>query len=145
MWGYWNNPEETAKVLRPDGLHTGDLARKDEEGFLYIVGRRSDMIKSGAHRISPKEIEEAILEMRGVGEAAVLGMPDEILGEAVYAVIEPVEGAILERKAVILHCRERLPAYKVPKKIVFVEKIPKTSSGKVRRQDLPDLIKVTQR
>lgn len=145
MSGYWNNPEESANVLRPDGLHTGDLARKDDEGYLFIVGRRSDMIKSGAHRISPKEIEEAILEMQGVGEAAVLGMPDEILGEVVYAAIVPVEGAILERKAVILHCRARLPAYKVPKKIVLVEKIPKTTSGKVRRQDLPDMVKVAQR
>ena len=144
MLEYWNNPEETAKVLRPDGLHTGDLARKDDEGYLYIVGRRSDMIKSGAHRISPKEIEEAILEMEGVEEAAVFGMPDEILGETVCAVIVPAEGASLERKEVILHCREILPAFKVPKKIVFVGKLPKTTTGKVRRQDLPETIKGAQ-
>ncbi len=140
MEGYWNNPSETEKVLRPDGLHTGDLARFDDEGYLYIVGRRSDMIKSGAHRISPKEIEEAILEHPGVAEAAVVGLPDEILGEAVHACVVLKEETKMDGRELLLHCRRSLPLFKVPKRIVFLESLPKTSSGKVNRPVLMEKI-----
>ena len=143
MAGYWNNPVETKKVLRQDGLHTGDIARQDDEGYLYIVGRRSDMIKSGAHRISPTEIEEAILEHPGVGEVAVIGIPDKTLGEAVQACIVPKGEAKLDVKEILVHCRLCLPAFKVPKRVVFVERLPKTSSGKVKRLELADILKGT--
>ena len=136
MAGYWNQPEETAKVLRKDGLHTGDLARTDEEGFLYIVGRKSEMIKSGAHRISPKEIEEVLLEIPKVHEVVVAGVEDEILGETIAAFIVPMEGSEPTEDEVLAHCRKNLPPYKVPKRVTFLAELPKTESGKVRRHEL---------
>ena len=87
MEGYWDDPEETAAVLDRHGYHTGDLGKRDEDGFLYVVGRTREMIKSGAHRISPKEIEETLMEHPQVHEAAVIGQPDEMLGEAIAAFI----------------------------------------------------------
>jgi acyl-CoA synthetase (AMP-forming)/AMP-acid ligase II len=136
MMGYWNQPEETSKVLKPDGLHTADLARTDEDGFLYIVSRRSDMIKSGAHRISPKEIEEIIAEHDSVVESAVIGVPDEILGEALKAVIVLKQSAKTTEKDIIKHCRMNLPSFKVPKIVEFAETLPKTSSGKIKKFQL---------
>jgi len=133
MSGYWHNPEETAKVLRNGKLFTGDIARMDDEGYLYMVGRRSDMIKSGAHRISPKEIEEVVLGLAEVHETAVIGMDDPILGQTVKAIIVLKEGQALDAKAVQLHCQARLASFKIPKEVQFVPELPKTNSGKVRR------------
>lgn len=133
MLGYWNNMEETAKVLQDGTLYTGDIAKKDQDGYLYIVGRRSDMMKSGANRISPKEIEEVILELSEVHEAAVVGVYDEILGEAIRAVIVLREGREMDAKKVQRHCQAKLASFKIPKEVVFVGELPKTSSGKVRR------------
>jgi acyl-CoA synthetase (AMP-forming)/AMP-acid ligase II len=133
MAGYWDSPEETAAVLRPEGLRTGDLARMDEDGFLYIVSRKSDMIKSGAHRISPKAIEEIIAEHEGVFESAAVGFPDEILGEAIALFVVPRDGAALTEADVLKHCRNNLPRYKVPQKIILASHLPKTPSGKIRR------------
>ena len=136
MSGYWNDPEKTAKVLRKEGLWTGDLAKIDEEGFLYIVSRKSDMIKSGAHRISPKEIEEIILEHGSVHEAAVVGIEDEILGEAIKACIVLKDGLVCTSRELLAHCHKQLPLYKVPQHIEFLKELPKTSSGKIRKIDL---------
>lgn len=131
--GYWGKPEETARILRDGGLHTGDFARADEEGFLYIIGRRTDMIKSGAHRISAKEIEEILLEIPQVGEAAVVGVEDEILGESIKAYVVVKEGETLSAQAVQAYCRKNLPLFKVPKAVEFLSEIPKTHSGKPRK------------
>ena len=136
MPGYWNNPEETRKVLNDGKLFTGDLARVDDEGYLYIISRRSDMIKSGAHRISPKEIEEIILEMPEVHEVAVLGIEDDILGEAIKAAIVLNDGLKMEVRKVQRHCSKKLASFKIPKEVVFVGELPKTSSGKVRKHML---------
>ncbi|MFH2003092.1 MAG: class I adenylate-forming enzyme family protein [Planctomycetota bacterium] len=136
MLGYWENPEETAKALREDGLHTGDLATLDSDGYFFIVSRKSDMIKSGAHRISPKEIEEVIMEDQRVHEVAVLGEPDPILGETIVAVVVPKPGAEIDARDISMLCKRELPPYKVPKKIEFSESLPKTASGKIRRNDL---------
>ena len=133
MVGYWNDPEQTSKVLKNGRLYTGDIGRKDEDGYLYIVGRRSDMIKSGAHRISPKEIEEAILEMPEVHEVGVVGVPDDILGEAIRAVIVLKEGYERDPKKVQRHCQTKLASFKIPKEVVFADELPKTSSGKIRK------------
>lgn len=133
MAGYWNNPEETARVLRGGWLHTGDLAKRDSEGFLYVVGRRSDMIKSGAHRISPQEIEDVILEMGDIHEVCVTGMHDEILGEIILACAVLKRGCSLDEKKVQQHCRSKLAAFKIPKAVFFVPELPKTASGKVQR------------
>jgi acyl-CoA synthetase (AMP-forming)/AMP-acid ligase II len=133
MAGYWNDPEETKKVLKEGRLYTGDLGRMDEDGFLYIVGRRSDIIKSGAHRISPKEIEEVIHEMDEVHEVSVVGAPDNILGESIRAVVVLKEGRALDVHQVQRHCQTKLALFKIPKEVLFVEALPKTSSGKVMR------------
>ena len=133
MLGYWENPAATAKVLRDGCLRTGDLGRLDEEGFLTLVGRSSDMIKTGAHRVSPLEIEEVVLELAGVAECAAVGVADPILGEVVRVCVVAAEGAGLEPRTVQAHCRNRLAVYKVPKEVVFVATLPKTASGKVRR------------
>lgn len=136
MIGYWNDPEGTATVLKQDGLHTGDMARRDEEGFLYVVGRKSEMIKSGAHRISPKEIEEVILEVPGVHEVAVVGEKDEILGESIVAFVVPIDGAVLADKEILSYCKGNLPTFKVPQKVRFSDRLPKTESGKVMKHKL---------
>lgn len=138
MAGYWKNPEETGRVLREGKLHTGDIAKMDSDGYLYMVGRRSDMIKSGAHRISPNEIEEVVLELIEVHEVAVVGVDDEILGESIAAVIILKDGFQIDVKQVQIHCRKKLASFKIPRHIIFVNELPKTSSGKVRRHQLKD-------
>jgi acyl-CoA synthetase (AMP-forming)/AMP-acid ligase II len=133
MLGYWENPTATAKVLRNGCLHTGDLGRLDEEGFLTLVGRSSDMIKTGAHRVSPLEVEAAVLLLGEVADCAVVGVPDEILGEVIAAHIVMREGAVLDARRVQAHCRDRLATYMIPKTVHFAESLPKTASGKVQR------------
>jgi len=138
MAGYWKRPEETAKVLRPEGLWTGDLARMDDEGYLFMISRKSDMIKSGSHRIAPKEIEEVILEHEAVYEAAVVGIDDEILGESIKACIVLKEGMDVASKDILRHCRKNLQAFKVPHQIVFYNQLPKTATGKISKGELRD-------
>lgn len=136
MKGYWGDPEGTALVLRSDGLHTGDMAWRDEEGYIHIVGRHSEIIKSGGHRIGAKEIEEAILELPAVDEVAVVGEEDEILGESIIAYIVPKEPGATDPQAIQRCCRERLPVYMVPRKVIFLGKLPKTVSGKIKKSEL---------
>ncbi len=133
MQGYWGDPELTRKVLENGWLKTGDLAHCDEDGYFYIDGRSADMIKTGANRISPKEIEEMILELDGVEEVVVIGVPDELLGQVIKAVIVPGPGSQLEIKQIRAYCGKHLAMYKVPKFIEFVTELPKTASGKVQR------------
>jgi long-chain acyl-CoA synthetase len=136
MKGYWGDPEGTARMLRSDGLHTGDLAWIDEEGYIYIVGRQSEIIKSGGHRIGAKEIEDAILELPAVHEAAVVGEEDEILGESITAYVVAKEWSAIDPQAIQRWCRERLPVYMVPREVVFMDELPKTISGKIRKNEL---------
>jgi acyl-CoA synthetase (AMP-forming)/AMP-acid ligase II len=143
MLGYWNQPEETAKVLKHDGLHTGDLARIDEDGFIYIVGRSSEMIKSGAHRISPKEIEVILAEHDAVMESAVIGIPDQILGESIKAIVVLRDGMKVTERDILIHCSRNLPAFKVPKVIEFVKSLPKTTSGKIQKHLLKEPARIT--
>jgi acyl-coenzyme A synthetase/AMP-(fatty) acid ligase len=112
------------------------MGRLDEDGFLYIVGRRSDMIKAGAHRVHPQDIEEAIVEIVGVQEAAVVGIDDDLLGQTIKAFVVATESSGITPMRVQAHCRERLASYKVPKSVEFVTSLPRTSSGKVRRREL---------
>lgn len=134
MAGYWNDPAATARVLRPEGLRTGDLARVDEEGYIYIVGRKSDMIKTGAYRINPMEIEEVLLQHAGVAEAAVVGMPEEIFSEVPVAFVVACDVSDPPAASeIVAHCRGRLPRYKMIRGVRFVDALPKTASGKIRR------------
>jgi len=145
MEGYWNAPEETAAVLDERGYHTGDLVRRDAEGFLYVVGRIREMIKSGAHRISPLEIENVLLQHPAIHEAAVLGHPDETLGETIgaYVVLDPGSDVVVE-EGILEWCRTHLAPYKVPHSLLILEELPHHSSGKIdklalkRRTQSPD-------
>jgi acyl-CoA synthetase (AMP-forming)/AMP-acid ligase II len=141
MMGYWKDPHATAQALEAGWLRTGDLGRWDAERYLYIHGRSVDMIKVGAFRVSPSEVEEALAAIEGVEEAAVTGIPDEMLGQAIKAVIIPRPGVQLEALAIKAHCREHLAAYKIPKVVEFAATLPRTSSGKVQRHKLIEGIK----
>ena len=135
MSGYWNDPEETQGVLDGHGYHTGDLAQLRPDGNLAIVGRKRDMIKSGAHRIAAKEIEDVILESPDVHEAAVVGAPDEILGEAIYAYVVPKSQQI-SAEALRVFLGERLPAHKLPAVINVRRHLPKNEAGKIMKETL---------
>jgi long-chain acyl-CoA synthetase len=141
MLGYWNNPAATAEVLRDGWLKTGDMGRIDEDGFLFIVGRRSDMIKAGAHRVHPQDIEDAIAELEGVEEAAAVGVDDETLGQTICVFVVPKAGVTLTPMQVQAHCRDRLANYKVPKRVEIVATLPRTANGKVRRAELAERVK----
>ena len=138
MKGYWGDPEATREVLKDDGLHTGDLARIDEDGYIFIAGRQSDMIKAGAFRIHPQEIEDVIIEMPGVVECAVTGIPDEIMGEKVKAFVVLQADLCLDEKDILRYCKKNLPEYKVPKVVEFVDSLPRTTSGKIKRYALKE-------
>jgi len=140
MQGYWKDPEMTATVLTGGWLKTGDLAYQDEDGFFYLVGRSSDMIKSGAHRISPNEIEEVIAELEGIEEVVALGIEDELLGQVIKVIVVLSPDSKLDKRALLAHCRKNLAIYKIPRQVDFVDEIPKTSSGKIRRFMLQERI-----
>jgi amino acid adenylation domain-containing protein len=144
MMGYWNLTDETAHMLKPGRypgermLCTHDLFRTDEDGFLYFVGRSDDIIKSRGEKVSPVEVENVLASIPGVKEAAVVGVPDELLGEAVraFAVLDP--GHTMDERAFRRACMARLENYMVPRDVVFLEELPKTGSGKVRRKSLAE-------
>lgn len=142
MSGYWGKPEETAQRLRPGPLpgervlYTGDYCRLDEEGYLYFVGRMDDIIKSRGEKVPPKEVEDVLIGISGVKEAAVIGVPDEILGEAVKAFVVPIEGAQLDERGVRKICQSKLESFMVPKHIVFVPALPKGDTGKIKKTGL---------
>ncbi|PIE75815.1 AMP-dependent synthetase, partial [bacterium DOLJORAL78_65_58] len=133
--GYWRNPEATARIFGNGGLHTGDLAWMDEDGFLYIVDRARDFLKCGGKRVSCRQIEEVALMFEGMAECAVVGVPDMVLGEAVclYAVHERgAEAADDLRK----HCEKNLDRTLHPKRVVFLDDLPRNKSGKPDKQAL---------
>src|ERR1043166_346324 len=134
--GYWERPDETAFATRGGWWHTGDLARQDEEGFVWIEGRKKDMIISGAENIYPIEVEQVIATLPGVAEVAVVGVPDAEWGEAVMAYIVRQSGEALEASQVVEHCRRYLASYKKPRHIAFVEALPRTTVNKVAKAKL---------
>jgi len=138
MKGYWRDEAETKKVLRDGRLFTGDLAWKDEDDFLFIVGRKKEIIKSAAYRISPKEIEDVIMESDLIAEVAVIGVEDPLLGEAIKACVVPKIGLNVKPEDIISHCKTCLASYKIPKYVQFCESLPKTRSGKIRKGELKD-------
>lgn len=142
MRGYWKSPEETGKRLKPGKypgetvLYTGDLFRMDDEGFLYFISRKDDLIKTCGERVSPKEIEEVLYEIDGVHEAAVVPVPDEILGSAIKAFIVADNGRQLSESVIINYCKENLEYFMVPKYVEFVDSFKKTTSGKIDKKEL---------
>lgn len=141
MQGYWNLPEETARKLRPCTLpdatpgervlHSGDLFRTDDDGYLYFVSRNDDLIKSRGEKVSPREVESAICSIEAVAESAVMGVPDEVLGQAVKAFVVLRPGASLTPAQVKLECRLRLEEFMVPQHVELIEALPRNDSGKV--------------
>jgi acyl-CoA synthetase (AMP-forming)/AMP-acid ligase II len=136
MQGYYNNPEATADAIQDGWLFTGDLARTDEEGYLYIVDRKKDMIVSGGENIYPREIEEVLLAHPAVADATVVGVPDDLWGESVRAFIKVRSGQRLGEAEVLAHCRRHLAGYKKPRRIEFIDEIPRNPSGKALKRQL---------
>jgi fatty-acyl-CoA synthase len=134
--GYWNNPEATAEAFKDGWLHTGDLAKRDAEGYYYIVGRIKDMFISGGENVYPAEIESVLYAHPAVAEAAVIGIPDPKWGEVGRAIVALRPGASVTEEELLAFCRERLARYKVPKSIVFVDALPKTGAGKIDKERL---------
>jgi fatty-acyl-CoA synthase len=138
MAGYWDDDARTAEVLVDGWYHTGDAGSLDTEGFLFIRDRYRDMIISGGENIYPAEIESALLELPGIDEAAVIGVPDEKWGEAVLAYVVPSPGAPADPQTLRTALRERLAGYKLPRHFRFVSDLPKTATGKIRKTELHD-------
>ncbi|HEU6449342.1 MAG TPA: AMP-binding protein [Verrucomicrobiae bacterium] len=137
--GYWNDPEETLRYFKSGRLHTGDMARVDADGFIFIVERERELIKCKGNRVSAKEIEEVIAEIPGVIETAVVGTPDEIFGEAICAFILGAPGAHLTADLVEGHCHKRLPPFKVPTRIELIGQMPHNGAGKIAKLKLKEL------
>ena len=136
MQGYHNQPEASAQAVRDGWLHTGDLANMDEEGFFYIVDRKKDMIVSGGENIYPREIEEVLMGHPLVADVAVVGEPDKLWGESVKAVVVRKKGASLTEQEIIEYCKAHLASYKKPRKVDFVDALPRNASGKVLKRQL---------
>jgi len=136
MKGYWNQPEETAKAIREEWLHTGDAGYLDEDGFLYIYDRVKDMIVSGGENIYPAEVESALYGHPAIADVAVIGVPDEHWGEAVKAIAVLKPGQRADAADLIAYARERIAGYKLPKSIDFVDELPRTASGKILKHQL---------
>jgi fatty-acyl-CoA synthase len=133
---YWNNPEATAEAIRDGWFHTGDLGQRDAEGFIYIVGRKNDLIICAGENIYAAEVEQAIEAIAEVAEAAVVGMPDATRGEVPAAFVALKEAGALTAEEVAAALRGRLAPYKIPKKVTLVETLPKTGSGKINKSEL---------
>jgi len=142
MRGYWEKPEATAKKLRPGPLpgelvlYTGDYCKLDDEGYLYFVGRMDDIIKSRGEKVAPKEVENALMNVGGVKEAAVIGVPDELLGQAVKAFVVLEAGVTQSVRDLQRECQQRLEGFMVPKIIEIVAELPKTTTGKIKKTGL---------
>jgi len=139
MKGYWGKPEATAMRLKPGPLpgeqvlYTGDYCRMDDEGYLYFVGRGDEIIKSRGEKVAPKEVENVLVNIPGVKEAAVVGVPDELLGQAIKAFVVMEQGRFVGERQLQMECQRRLENFMVPKSIVVVPSLPRTDTGKLRK------------
>ena len=136
MRGYWNRPDATAEVLRDGWFRTGDIGRVDEDGYLFISDRKKDLIKSGGASISPREVEEIICLHPSVQEVAVIGVPDELWGEAIKALVVRRQGADSSEDDIIDFCKDRLASFKKPKSVEFIPELPRGATNKVLRRTL---------
>jgi acyl-CoA synthetase (AMP-forming)/AMP-acid ligase II len=136
MKQYWNMGEATAKTLIDGWLYTGDAAKMDGEGFIFIQDRIKDMIVTGGENVYPKEVENALFDHANVADAAVIGIPNEAYGEAILAFVQSLDGNDIDSDELIAFCRERLAGFKVPRQFAFIAEIPRNASGKVLKKDL---------
>jgi long-chain acyl-CoA synthetase len=136
MQGYWQRPEDTANVIRDGWLFTGDLGYLDEDGYLFIVDRKKDLIKPGGKQVWPREVEEVIATHPAVEEVGVAGVPDERMGEVVKAWVVLKAGQQITAGDLRAYCKQNLAPYKVPRQIEFRENLPKSGVGKVLRREL---------
>lgn len=136
--GYWRNPEATAKAFTGPWFHTGDVGRWNEQGYLWIVDRKKDMIVSGGENIYPREVEEVLYRHQAIREAAVVGAEDPMWGEAVVAIVSCRPGETTTAADLITFCRAHIASYKKPRAVVFVDELPKNASGKVLKRELRD-------
>jgi len=136
MKGYWKRPEETEAALKDGWLHTGDVARIDADGYVYLLDRMKDMVITGGENVYSSEVEAVLYRHPDVAEAAVIGVPDARLGETVMAVIVLKPGTSLTEEQITVHCRQTLGGYKIPRRIAFVEQLPKSAMGKVLKTEL---------
>jgi long-chain acyl-CoA synthetase len=142
--GYWKMPKETSNTFKDGWLHTGDLGYRDEDAYVFIVGRKKDIIISGGENISSLEVEDTISQHPAVAEVAVIGVPDELWGEAVKAVValKPNHEHNITDREIINFCRERLAAYKCPKSVDFMKELPKNPAGKIKKGELKERYKL---
>jgi len=136
MKGYYKNPQATARVIKDGWLYTGDIGRVDEDGYLFIVGRKKDVIIRKGQNISPGDIEEVLRSHPKVAEAAVVGIPDEVRGEIIRACISLKNGETATEEEIRHFCMEHMIGYKVPRQIIFLDSLPKTAAGEIRKEDL---------
>ena len=136
MLGYWQDPERTAETFAHGWFHSGDLGVMDDDGYLTVVDRKKDMIKTGGENVASREVEEAIYQHPAVAEVAVLGLPHPRWIEAVTAAVVVRDGQSVTGDELIAHCRERLGSFKVPKHVVVVDALPKNASGKLLKREL---------
>src|SRR3712207_2528390 len=137
MKGYWNKPDATAESIDPDGwFKTGDMATIDEDGYFFIVDRKKDMIIRGGYNVYPREIEEVLYEHPAIQEAAVLGIPHQELGEEVAAAVVVKDGEDVDEDTLRSYVKEQVAAYKYPRKIVFMDELPKGPTGKILKREI---------
>jgi long-chain acyl-CoA synthetase len=136
--GYWQKPEETEHAIPGGALHTGDVGFMDERGWFYLVDRKKDLINASGYKVWPRDVEDVLYGHEAVRETAVVGIPDAYRDETVKAFVSLKLGASVTEEALIAFCRERMAAYKYPRRIEFVDDLPKTASGKILRRELRD-------
>ncbi|MCZ2257664.1 fatty acid--CoA ligase family protein [Sporosarcina sp. G11-34] len=142
MKGYYKMPEETEATIRNGWLYTGDMATRDENGYFYIVDRKKDLVIVGGYNVYPREVEEVLFTHRDIVEAAVIGVPDPDFGESVHAFVVLKDGEDTNAEALIAFCANRLAKYKVPKKIEFLDELPKNTTGKILRRTLKNYVTI---
>jgi long-chain acyl-CoA synthetase len=136
MMGYWKNPEFTATTLREGWLHTGDMGMIEEDGYIYLVDRKADMIITGGENVYPKETEDVLYAHPAIKECAVVSAPDDRWGKRIQTVVVLKAGQTVTEEELISHCKSKLAGYKCPKKIEFWDELPKTPIGKILRKDV---------
>lgn len=140
MRGYWKKEEDTAKALCAHGYRTGDMGHMDSDGFFFVEGRRDNLLKVGGHRINPQEVEDALMETNLLVEVAAVGIPDEMLGHKLVAVVVPKDKDGTDKNRILGACAEKLPGYKMPGNLVFTRSLPKKPSGKIDKFKCAELI-----